>query len=144
MNLVIKRLFLILIISVLGACSQLETQEDHPNTDQITIEQIENTLTEKGLRLEGSNLPSDNVFIQQLNNVNPILYFIDGKTLSIYVFSNEQERENGMLDFEEKTATAELVSHKIYAIQNILVYYVDGNEVTTNKINDAMNQLNEQ
>ncbi|TQR12958.1 hypothetical protein [Psychrobacillus soli] len=139
-----KRLFLILIISVLSACSQLQATEDNSTMDQITIEQIETTLTEQNLKLEESNLPSNNVFFQQLNDVIPIAYFIDGKPLSIYVFPNEQEREKGKLEFEEKTAAAELVIHQTYATKNILVYYIDGNEETINKINSAINQLNEE
>lgn len=144
MAVVKKGLFLILIIFVLGACSQPQSIKGNSTIDQITIEQIETTLKEQGLKLEGSSLPSNNVFIQPLNNIIPIAYFVGGKTLSIYVFPNEQEREIGMVEFEEKTAAAELVIHQTYATKNILIYYVDGNEDTANKINIAINQLNEQ
>lgn len=131
-----KIIFYVLIISVLSACSQQDAKEE-----PITLEEVETAITEQGLVLNKADLPSENAFIQELNGVSPKAYFIDGATLSLYVFSSVDVREKGMDDFEEKTATAELVAHKTYTNKNILVFYELGNEESHIKLNSAINDL---
>ena len=103
--------------------------------------EVETAITEQGLELEEADLPSENAFIQELNGVLPKAYFISGKTLSIYVFSSEDEREKGMDDFNYKTAALKLVVHKIYTNKNVLVFYAEGNEETNSKLSMAINDL---
>jgi hypothetical protein len=138
-----KIIFFLLIISALGACSQ-QGAEEEPSLDKnpdITLEEVETAITKQGLELEEADLPSGNAFIQELNGVSPKAYFIDGRTQSIYVFPTVEARENGMDDFEEKTATMELVIHKTFTNKNILVFYVEGNEETNTKLKTAINEL---
>ena len=111
-----KAIFFIFVIAILSACNQQDAKEE-----LITLKEVENAITEQGLLLEEANLPTENAFIQELNSVLPKAYFIDGDTISIYVFSSIAEREKGISEFEEKNATAELVEHTTYMNKNILV-----------------------
>jgi hypothetical protein len=141
-----KILFFVIIISFLNACSSQqnvkeELKEESVTTDYIILVEVETAITEQGLVLEEADLPSENAFIQKLTGVSPKAYFIGGKTLSIYVFSTDDEREKGMEDFEEKTATMELVAYKTYTNKNILVFYTEGNEETNSKLSMAIDDL---
>jgi len=131
--------FSVLMISLLGACSQ---QDAEPSKEPvITLNDVETAITEQGLELEDTDLPSESAFNIELNGVQPKAYVLDGQILSIYVFSSEGAREKGMEDFVEKTATMELVNHETYTNKNILVFYVEGSEETKSKLNTAINEL---
>lgn len=150
-----KILSFLSIIFVLGACSPQGTDEktslDRNNSDKIlemtgtafyiTFEKIETAIKEQGLELVEADLPSENAFIQSLNGVSPKAFFLDGKTLSIYVFSTVDAREKGMADFEEKTATMELETHKTYTRNNILVFYTDESDGNNSKLKFAIKAL---
>lgn len=131
-----KAIFFIFVIAILSACNQQDAKEE-----LITLKEVENAITEQGLLLDEANLPTENAFIQELNSVSPKAYFIDGDTLSIYVFSSIAEREKGISEFEEKNATAELVAHTTYIKKNILVFYEHGDEDTNSKLNIAIKKL---
>lgn len=134
-------LFFVLIISFLGACSQQSEELSISKTPDITLDEVETSITEQGLALEKADLPSGNVFIQELNGVKPKAYFIDGATLSIYIFPKVETREQGMDDFEEKTATASLEQHKTFTVQNVLVFYAEGSEENNEKLAKAIDAL---
>ena len=108
----------------------------------ITLEEVETVITEQGFELDKeTDLPSGNVFIQELNGITPEVYNAKGNTLSVYVFSSASDREKGIQRFEEKTATAEVVEHKAYEINNILVFYVSDDENMQNRLFEALQKL---
>ncbi|MBB6451692.1 hypothetical protein HNQ94_000113 [Salirhabdus euzebyi] len=128
-------------ISMIRKMDGRELLEKINQSIHTTLKEVETAITEQGLELEEPDLPSGNAFIQELNDVSPKAYFIDERTLSIYEFPTVQAREKGMEDFEEKTATMRLVPHETYTNKNILVFYVEGNEETNNKIKTAITEL---
>lgn len=65
-----KILFYVLTIAFLSACNL-------QNVANITLEELETVLTKQGLELEKTDLPSENVFIQELNGVIPKAYFMN-------------------------------------------------------------------
>lgn len=130
-----------MVIFVLGACGQQSAGLSSTATPDITLDEVETALTEQGLELEEADLPNTNVFIQELNGVSPQVYFIEGNTLSIYVFPTEDAREKGMEDFEEKTAAAELEIHKTFTNKNVLVFYTEGSEEVNSELNTAISNL---
>ncbi|MYL49334.1 hypothetical protein GLV98_07545 [Halobacillus litoralis] len=132
-----KIFFYILIIFVLSACSQQSVSEE----DHITLEEVKTAITDQGMVLEKADLPSINAFTRELNGVSPKAYFIDGDTLSIYVFPSTDARKEGMDDFEEKSAAAGVVEHEKYMHKNILVFYELGNEEVDSKLKSAINGL---
>ncbi|WLR49069.1 hypothetical protein LC065_07880 [Halobacillus litoralis] len=134
----IKKLFFyVFIMFALSACSEQSVSEE----ELITIEEVQTAITDQGLALEDADLPSINAFTRELNGVSPEAYFIDGNTLSIYVFPSTDARKEGMDDFEEKSAAAGVVEHEKYMHKNILVFYEFGNEETDSKLKSAINGL---
>ncbi|MGR9048656.1 hypothetical protein ACQ4XT_08510 [Halobacillus faecis] len=132
-----KIFFYVFIIFALSACSQ------HSVADEalIILEEVQIAITDQGLVLEDADLPSFNAFTRELNGVSPEAFFIDGDTLSIYVFPSTDERKEGMDDFEEKSAAAGVVEHEKYTHKNILVFYELGNEEVDSKLKSAINGL---
>lgn len=140
-----KLLFFILLTFVLGACSQLEpgqaTKDDQkPN---ITLEEIETALQEQGLELKEADLPENNFFMRELKDVLPKGYFLDGTTLSIYIFQSKDDRQEGMEAFEKAVAhsSASIEPYKIFTVHNALMFYVEGNEGINSKLSSALNKL---
>ena len=137
-----RLLFLVLVISVLGACSQQESEENPTEVKNFTLEEIETIITEQGIELDKeTHLPSENVFIQELNGITPAVYNVKSHTLSVYVFSSASEREKGLQRFEENTAKAEVVEHQAYELNNILVFYVSDDENMQKRMFEALEEL---
>ncbi|KAA0542573.1 hypothetical protein FZW96_21305 [Bacillus sp. BGMRC 2118] len=137
-----KLLLFILLMSVMGACSQLEVEEDPSKTIDITLEDVETVITEQGYELaKETDLPSENVFIQELNGISPEVYNLEHNTLSVFVFPSASDRGKGIQRFEERTATVELTEHKAYEINNILVFYVSDDEKIQNRLFEALQKL---
>ncbi|WP_406686577.1 hypothetical protein [Rossellomorea vietnamensis] len=137
-----KLLFLILVISIMGACSQQETEENPTEGKNFTLEEVETVITEQGIELDKeTDLPSENVFIQKLNGITPEVYNVKGHTLSLYVFPSTRDREKGLQRFEEKTARAEVVEHKAYELNNILMFYISDDENIQNRLFEALEEL---
>jgi hypothetical protein len=136
-----KLLFFVLFISILGACSEQEEEEKTSKTIDITLEDVETVITEQGFELEKVDLPRKNVFIQELNGITSEVYNLEGNTLSVYVFPSASDRGKGIQRFEEITATAELVEHKAYGINNILVFYVSDDKKIQNRLFEALQKL---
>ncbi|UTE76696.1 hypothetical protein [Rossellomorea sp. KS-H15a] len=106
------------------------------------MEKVETVITEQGFELDKeTDLPGENVFIQELNGITPEVYNAKGHTLSLYVFSSTRDREKGLQRFEEKTAKAEVVEHKAYEMNNILVFYISDDENMQNRLFEALQEL---
>ncbi|QHE62526.1 hypothetical protein FHE72_16985 [Rossellomorea vietnamensis] len=137
-----RLLFLVLVLSVMGACSQQETKENPTEMKKFTLKEVETVITEQGIKLDyETELPSENVFIQELNGMTPEVYKVKSHTLSVYVFSSVSDREKGLQRFDEKTATAEVVEHQAYELNNILVFYVSDDEDMQNRLFEALQEL---
>lgn len=137
-----KLLFFVLYISVIGACSQQEAEENPSKTNNITLEDVETALMEQGFELEKEiDLPSENAFIQKLNGITPEVYNLEGNTFSVYVFPSASDRGKEIQRFEKMTATADLVEHKAYGINNILVFYVSDDEKMQKRLFEALQKI---
>ncbi|QOR67328.1 hypothetical protein IM538_04090 [Cytobacillus suaedae] len=129
-----KILFYLLTIAFISSCSQ-------QNVTNITLKELVAVMNEQGLELEKTDLPSENVFIQELNGVTPSAYFIDGATLSIYLFSTVDAREKGMDDYKEKLDAASYEQHKTFTVKNVLILYVEGSEENHKKLDKVVDAL---
>lgn len=137
-----KLLFLVLFISFMGACSPQVAERTPSETNDITLKDVETVIAEQGFEVDKNiDLPSENVFIQELNGITPEVYNLEGNTLSVYVFSSASDRGKGIQRFEDITATADVVEHKAYGINNILVFYVSDNERFQNRLFEALQKL---
>lgn len=88
-----RRLLYVLLIFILGACSQQEVEEKSSKTNDITLEDVETVIAEQGFELENTELSSEDFFMQELNEMTPEVYILEGHTLSVYVFPSEGERK---------------------------------------------------
>ncbi|TYS67756.1 hypothetical protein FZC76_14435 [Sutcliffiella horikoshii] len=123
-------------LAILGACT---TQEQELIKEPISLKEVLEVLTEEGYNLdEKENIATESVFAQELNAVTPEVYSIEENMLSIYIFASPTERAKGIVDFEEKTATMEVIEHHSYGINNILVFYVSEDEKLQKDLFDAL------
>ena len=116
-----KSFFVVISFLLLGVgCGTRESTLSLADaTEHLDSQGIE--LTE----VEEADIHDDFAFNETLMDVDPTLYWVnEEEKLSIYVFSSSSEMEEGIEDFENKTATASLVPHEMYAINNLLIFYV--------------------
>jgi hypothetical protein len=107
---------LILLVITLTSCFS--------EKDVLTINEVKAALKKNGLKLEVGKENPGSVFQMRLNGVTPEVYTLNGKAISIYIFSSEQAREAGWEEFLKKTATANLLSYEVYQANNIFILYV--------------------
>ncbi|CAH1211429.1 hypothetical protein PAECIP111892_03568 [Paenibacillus auburnensis] len=116
-------LMLFLGLGLLTGCSQ--------GNDPVTVEARELSTDEvsayfarQGLELHSVEVRPENVFQRELNGRKPLVFLLDEQELVIYQFATAGEREAGWADFEQHTATADLVPYKAYQEQSLLVFYI--------------------
>lgn len=127
----------ILLVFFLTAC-----QANDPNA--ITLEEVLASFEEQHLSLEKSKVKKDHIFGMKLNGNRPSAYELDGKKLLVYIYNSSDEREKGLEDWREKTASMDTVSYKVYEVNNVLLFYVyvdDLNGEIDSKIQNAVNGL---
>ncbi|AST93582.1 hypothetical protein BC6307_21080 [Sutcliffiella cohnii] len=134
-------LFLISIVFFLTSC-----QSANPHI--ITLDEVVSSLEKQQLAIkENSNFHNDSIFRMKLNGVKPTTYELDGKLLTVYIYKSAEEREKGLEDFEEKTATMDTVSYNVYEVENVLIFYVYEHDMSLevkfdDEIKEALSELN--
>jgi hypothetical protein len=88
-------------------------------------------LEENGVRLVEAESSTVSIFGSKLKNVHPGSYTLDEKPFFIFEFENEKDLEKGLSEFEEKTATMDLVSSSMFRKRNILIFFVHGQDVSS-------------
>lgn len=75
----------------------------------------------------------DSLFGMKLNGVKPKSYTLNAKPLFIYIYiyDSVDERKKGFEDFRDKTASSNVVSFKLYEVENVLLFYVHGQDLST-------------
>lgn len=94
------------------------------DSNTITLEEVLSSFEEQELSLKDSKVNDKNIFGMKLNGVRPSVYELDGKMLLLYIYDSTKEREKGLKDFLDETATANVVSHNFYEVKNVLLFYV--------------------
>jgi len=113
-----------------------------------TLEEVLSSFEEQQLSLIKSKVnKDDNIFGMKLNGVRPSAYELDGKMLLVYIYDSNKEREEGLEDWREKTASMDTVSYKVYEVKNVLLFYVYEEEKLNSeidsKIQNVVNGLSE-
>lgn len=118
----IAMLLMLLVIGILAAgCSQSDRVTD-AELRELSAEEITAAFSEKGLELSSSEVRTESVFHRELNGRKPLVFLLDKEELVIYQFAGEGEREAGWADFENQTATADLVQHKVFQERSLLIF----------------------
>jgi hypothetical protein len=94
------------------------------DSNVILLEEVLSSFEEQELSLKESKVNDKNIFGMKLNGVRPSVYELDGKMLSVYIYDSTKEREKGLEDFRDKTASADVVSYNYYEVKNVLLFYV--------------------
>jgi hypothetical protein len=91
---------------------------------ELSADEISAYFETHGLELHSVEVRPENIFQRELNGRKPLVFLLDEQELVIYQFATAGEREAGWADFEQHTATADLVPYKAYQEQSLLVFYV--------------------
>ncbi|MEC1180081.1 hypothetical protein P9B03_16385 [Metasolibacillus meyeri] len=111
----------------------------------LTTGNILQLFEQHHLTLTKTKLDTTNTIGMKLNGVKPNVYLLDDKPLYMYVFHSTNAAQDAIKEFNEKTATANLVSFNVYTKDNVLLYYVHGQDLAIVVSIDAVinNALNE-
>lgn len=129
----------IALLFFLTAC-----QADDPNA--ITLDEVLSSFEEQQLSLKEIKVnKDDNIFGMKLSRVTPSFYELDEKEVLVYIYHSNNEREKGLEDWREKTASMDTVSYKVYEVNNVLLFYVyeteNLNSEIDSRIQNAVNGL---
>jgi hypothetical protein len=114
-------------------------QTKDPNA--ITLDEVLPSFEEQQLSLKERKVSGKNIFGMKLNGVRPSSYDLDWKKLLVYIYDSSNEREKGLEDFREKTATANMVSYKVYEVNNVLLFYVYEEEYLNSEIDAKIQNI---
>ncbi|MER2007113.1 MAG: hypothetical protein ABS939_06635 [Psychrobacillus sp.] len=112
-----RRVCIILIfVLVLTAC-QVQAAN-------ITLNDVIVSLENQHLDVEETSKSKDKIFNNKLNGIKPNNYTLQDKSLLIYIFDSEENRKKGLKDFQKQTESMNTVSHGVYEVKNVLIFYV--------------------
>jgi hypothetical protein len=124
----------ILLVFFLTAC-----QANDPNA--IRLEEVLSSFEEQQLSLKKSKVNRNHIFGMKLNGIRPSANEIDGKRILVYIYDSSDEREQGLEDWREKTASMDTVSFKIYEVNNVLLFYVYEEEILNSEIDSKIQSV---
>ena len=133
-----KKLFIICLAFLLIGCQT-------SSNERLTADDILQLFEQHHLTLTEAKRDTNDMIGMKLNGVKPNAYLLDEKPLYMYVFRSTNAVQDAIKEFNEKTATANLVSFNVYTKDNVLLYYVHGQDLATVVSIDALinNALNE-
>lgn len=113
-----RRAYIILItlVIVLTACQV--------QASNITLNDVIVSLEDQHLVVEETKKTTNNIFYNKLNGIKPNNYALQDKSFLIYIFDSEENRKKGLTDFQKQTESMNIVSHGIYEVKNVLIFYV--------------------
>jgi hypothetical protein len=147
-------ILLFFILTLITACSTV-TKDNNLNSEissvddssHIKEEDVVNVLKENHVELIETEFSQNNTFGTKLNNVEPGSYKLSEKRLFIYEYKTEEDREKGIKDFNEMTATMNLVSYNMFVKRNVLIFYVHEQDLNSlnipyeKEIQEGLNNL---
>ncbi|WP_342560639.1 hypothetical protein NSQ95_07670 [Psychrobacillus sp. FSL W7-1457] len=127
-----RRVYIILIfVLVLTAC-QVQAAN-------ITLNDVIVSLENQHLDVEETRKSTDNIFNNKLNGIKPNNYTLQDKSFLIYIFDSEENRKKGLKDFQKQTESMNIVSHSVYEVKNVLIFYVYEKDID-NSIEEGLKQ----
>ena len=118
-----KKFICISLLLFLVGCSLVDEDLNYYDSSNISEEDLVEALREYGVPVVESKL-KDNIFGSKLNQVKPGAYELDDKQLFIYEYKTEDDRDNGLEQFNKNTETMNVVSYTVFTHRNILMFYV--------------------
>lgn len=125
---------LLLLMCIILGCSKEESL--------ITVEQVELSFNQHGIPLvENQEAYGNTILSQGYNQVTPKQFSItEHQTIQLYMYSSSKEAAKGLKELKHKISTspADLVSHDVYLVANILLIYIGNDTYMTTRIKDIM------
>lgn len=90
----------------------------------ISNEEVLKSLKNHGLELKKAGRNPDGIFGMKLNGKRSKYYELEGQPVYIYNFYSDIERQKGLKNWHEKTASDNLVSYQVFEVHNILIFHV--------------------
>jgi len=115
--------------------------KENASTVLLSLELVEESLRTQGLEINKAERIEENIFHQDLNRLEPIIYNLSEGQISVYVFQNEYEVDSAIDQFNESTATMNLIGYEIYKARNVLMFYAGGNDEISAKIDQAVREM---
>ncbi|MBB4823258.1 hypothetical protein HNO89_000478 [Sporosarcina luteola] len=95
------------------------------------MDEVVSSLEKKQVDIkESEEFSNDHIFGMKLNGVKPSSFELDGKLVSVYIYNSVEEREKGLEDFRDKTASMNVVSYHVYEVENVLIFYVYAHDMS--------------
>lgn len=129
----IKRITVVLMLLIFGVLAAGCGQGNNGSVEglrELSTDEITAAFTGQGLELQSVDVREESIFQRELNGREPLVFLLDEEELVIYQFAGDGEREAGWADFEKHTATADLVQHKVFQEQSLLIFYVHDEGMT--------------
>lgn len=124
-----KKIFSLYLLLFLAACQAVQVND----SSHITEEEVVTALQDNGVTLVEAEFKK-NVFGSKLRGVKPGTYEVSGKPFFIFEFKTENDLVKGKKEFDEKTATIDLISASMFEKRNILIFYVHEQDVNSNSV----------
>ncbi len=105
----------------------------------ITLNDVIVSLENQHLDVEETRKSTDNIFNNKLNGIKPNNYTLQDKSFLIYIFDSEENRKKGLKDFQKQTESMNIVSHSVYEVKNVLIFYVYEKDID-NSIEEGIQQ----
>ncbi|QUW23009.1 hypothetical protein JSQ81_05410 [Sporosarcina sp. Marseille-Q4063] len=125
----LRRIFSLCLLLLLVSCQSVQVND----SSHITEVEVVTALQKNGVNLVEAEFPQS-VFGSKLRNVKPRAYELSEKPFFIFEFETEIEREKGIEEFVENTATMELVSASTFEKRNILIFYVHELDINSDSV----------
>ncbi|ALC92420.1 hypothetical protein AM500_23625 [Bacillus sp. FJAT-18017] len=117
-----------------------DAKED-ASTVLLSLELVEESLRTQGLEINNAERIEENIFHQDLNRLEPVIYNLSEGQISVYVFQNEYEVDSAANQFNESTATMNLIGYQIYKSRNVLMFYAGRSDEINAKIDQAVREM---
>jgi hypothetical protein len=115
--------------------------KENASTVLLSLELVEESLRTQGLEINKAERIEENIFHQDLNRLEPVIYNLSEGQISVYVFQNEYEVDSAIDQFNESTATMNLIGYQIYKARNVLMFYAGGSDEISAKIDQAVREM---
>ncbi|WP_043931289.1 hypothetical protein [Bacillus sp. EB01] len=115
--------------------------KENASTVLLSLELVEESLRTQGLEINKAERIEENIFHQDLNRLEPVIYNLSEGQISVYVFQNEHEVDSAINQFNESTATMNLIGYQIYKASNVLMFYAGGSDEISVKIDQAVREM---
>ena len=99
--------------------------------DNLSNGKVLSSLKKQGLELKEALRDVDSQFGKELNGEWPEAYELDEFPVYLYNFYSITERQKGLKEWRQNTSMQNLESYHVFEVENVLIFFINGNEAYT-------------